>query len=190
MISSFSLYIDLPPTESGIFPVRCLLFPTSVASSLVTLRPVNPSFWRIRQFLGIPLFTGLYRHDEFPASNQDTAGPDGDATFTDLIASKPKEFITQTGTTLCAVDYAPHRKSVFHRTVSVDYGIVTKGAITLILDDGERVKLSAGDVIVQCGTIHEWVNEGDEWTRVFYTLIPSEKVKIGDKELDTEFRFS
>jgi len=133
------------------------------------------------------LFTGLYRHDEFPASNQDTTSTSGDVTFTDLIASKPKELVSRTGTTFKAVDTAPHSRSPFHRTLSVDYGIVTKGTITLILDDGERVKLSAGDVIVQRGTIHEWVNEGDEWTRVFFVMIPSEKVKIGDKELDTEF---
>lgn len=59
----------------------------------------------------------------------------------------------------------------FHRTVSVDYGIVTKGAVTLVLDDGERVKLGPGDVIVQRGTIHEWINESHEWTRVFFIMI-------------------
>lgn len=59
----------------------------------------------------------------------------------------------------------------FHRTVTVDYAIVMKGTMTLILDDGKRVKATAGDVVVQRGTIHEWLNEGDEWTRVFFILI-------------------
>ncbi|KLO08019.1 hypothetical protein SCHPADRAFT_917046 [Schizopora paradoxa] len=132
-------------------------------------------------------FTGLYRHDEFPASNQDTPGADGKVAFNDLIATKPKELVTPTGSTLWAVDTPPHNKSPFHRTESLDYGIVAKGTITLILDDGERVKLSAGDVIIQRGTIHEWINEGDEWSRVYFVMIASEKVKIGDKELGTEF---
>ncbi len=59
----------------------------------------------------------------------------------------------------------------FHRTVTVDYAIVTKGTITLILDDGEQIKASAGDVVIQRGTIHRWANEGDEWTRVLFVLI-------------------
>ena len=39
------------------------------------------------------------------------------------------------------------------------------------LDDGEQVKLGAGDVIVQRGTIHEWINDGDEWSRMFFVMI-------------------
>jgi len=131
---------------------------------------------------------GLYRHDEFPASNQDVPAQGEEIpTFVDHVASKPKELFSSTGTTLWAVDTAPHTKSRFHRTVTVDYAIVTKGTITLILDDGEQVKASAGDVVIQRGTIHQWANEGDEWTRVLFILIPSEKVKIGDKELEMEF---
>ena len=59
------------------------------------------------------LLTGLYRHDEFPASNQDVASSsDEKVTFIDLIASKPKELVSRSGTTFWAVDTAPHCKSV------------------------------------------------------------------------------
>ncbi|KLO08016.1 hypothetical protein SCHPADRAFT_835838 [Schizopora paradoxa] len=134
-------------------------------------------------------YIGLYRHDEFPASNQDTLKIGEEVPqFIDHVASKPTELFSSTGTTFWAIDTAPHSQSKFHRTVTVDYAIVMKGTMTLVLDDGKRIKASAGDVVVQRGTIHEWLNEGDEWTRVFSVLIPADKVKIGEKELDMEFR--
>jgi len=45
-----------------------------------------------------------------------------------------------------------------HRTESVDYGIVVFGEIVLVLDDGSRTPLQAGDVVVQRGTDHAWEN--------------------------------
>jgi len=134
-------------------------------------------------------FTGLYTHDKFPASNQDVSESSsttgGGVNFTDLITPKPKELFVRTGTKFMAVDIPPGSKSSFHRTVSLDYGIVVKGTLTLILDEGERVILGEGDVIIQRGTIHEWINEGDEWMRAFFVVMPSEKVEIGGKELDS-----
>lgn len=62
---------------------------------------------------------------------------------------------------------------------------------------------------MQRGTIHEWINESDDWVRMFFVMVgewrlwslkfyisgsnalnvvASEKVRVGDKELDTEFR--
>jgi len=175
-----------PPAHSSYPPVRRIVTGHSPSGKSIFLEDKTVHGHTFSENSDA-LFTDLYSHDGFPASNQDTIGTSGDVTFTDLIASKPNELISRTGTTLRAVDTAPHSKTSFHRTLSLDYGIVAKGTITLILDDGKRVKLSAGDVIIQRGTIHEWVNEGDEWTRVFFVTIPSEKVKIGDKELDAEF---
>lgn len=94
----------------------------------------------------------------------------------------------------------------FHRTITLDYGIVLSGSLTLILDDDKRAVLNAGDVIVQRGTIHGWVNEGTEWARVFFVLlrksrvsnllmknsrkvsIAAKNVQIGDKVLGPDFR--
>ena len=67
----------------------------------------------------------------------------------------------------------------FHRTLSLDYGILTSGRLTLILDDDQRVVLSAGDVFVQRGTIHGWLNEADEWVRMYYVML---------RELDDRLR--
>ncbi len=55
-------------------------------------------------------YIGLYRHDEFPASNQDIPAP-GES-FVDHVASKPEELFSSTGTTLWAIDTAPHSNSV------------------------------------------------------------------------------
>jgi mannose-6-phosphate isomerase-like protein (cupin superfamily) len=48
-----------------------------------------------------------------------------------------------------------------HRTATIDYQVVLKGEVVMLLDDSE-VKLQAGDVVVQRGTTHAWVNRGKE----------------------------
>jgi quercetin dioxygenase-like cupin family protein len=48
-----------------------------------------------------------------------------------------------------------------HLTPTIDFIILVKGQVRLVLDEGERL-LSPGDVVVQRGTNHAWVCEGDE----------------------------
>ena len=48
-----------------------------------------------------------------------------------------------------------------HRTRTVDYVAILSGEIDLLLDDSET-HLRAGDVVVQRGTNHAWVNRGTE----------------------------
>jgi mannose-6-phosphate isomerase-like protein (cupin superfamily) len=43
-----------------------------------------------------------------------------------------------------------------HRTDTVDYVVVLSGEVSLELDDGQTVRLSAGDCVVQNGTRHAW----------------------------------
>jgi mannose-6-phosphate isomerase-like protein (cupin superfamily) len=57
-----------------------------------------------------------------------------------------------------------------HKTRSVDYAVVMDGEIDMILDDGE-VHLAAGDVLVQQGTDHAWVNRGARPCRIAFVLI-------------------
>uniref|UniRef100_UPI0035C9F29D cupin domain-containing protein n=1 Tax=uncultured Sphingomonas sp. TaxID=158754 RepID=UPI0035C9F29D len=65
---------------------------------------------------------------------------------------------------------ASDRHASFHRTRSIDYGIVIEGEITLLLDKGETI-VRAGDVVVQRGTNHGWVNRGTKPCRVAFVLI-------------------
>ncbi len=57
------------------------------------------------------------------------------------------------------IEYAPGVTPRNHRTDSIDFAVVMSGEIDMELDD-EVVRLKAGDVMVQRGTIHNWVNNG------------------------------
>jgi mannose-6-phosphate isomerase-like protein (cupin superfamily) len=57
-----------------------------------------------------------------------------------------------------------------HKTRSIDYAVVMEGEIDMLLDDSE-VHLTAGDVLVQQGTNHAWVNRGTRSCRIAFVLI-------------------
>ncbi len=65
------------------------------------------------------------------------------------------------------------RHPAMHRTSSLDYIIVLKGEVTLLLDDGE-VHLKPFDVVVQRGTNHGWVATGPEPALLAAILIDAE----------------
>jgi quercetin dioxygenase-like cupin family protein len=62
--------------------------------------------------------------------------------------------------------------------------VVIAGAIEMELDDGVVVKLKAGDVLVQRGTIHNWVNRGTEDCVVAFVLISARPVTAGGVSLE------
>jgi mannose-6-phosphate isomerase-like protein (cupin superfamily) len=62
------------------------------------------------------------------------------------------------------------RQASMHRTKSIDYAVVISGEIDMLLDDSE-VHLKAGDVLVQRGTNHAWLNRGRENCRIAFVLI-------------------
>jgi quercetin dioxygenase-like cupin family protein len=57
-----------------------------------------------------------------------------------------------------------------HRTDSIDYAVVISGEIDMEMD-GTMVHLKAGDVLVQRGTIHNWINNGTEPCVIAFVLI-------------------
>ena len=65
---------------------------------------------------------------------------------------------------------AAARHPFTHRTRSIDYAIVLEGEIDMLLDDSE-VHLRAGDVLVQQGTNHAWVNNSNATCRIAFVLI-------------------
>ena len=69
--------------------------------------------------------------------------------------------------------HAPRHPAI-HRTRSLDYIVVLEGEITLLLDDGEVV-LKAGDVVVQQGTNHAWINRGTATCRLAMVFIDAEE---------------
>ena len=68
----------------------------------------------------------------------------------------------------------PPRHPAIHRTRSVDYVTVLEGEIHLLLDDGE-VLLKAGDVVVQQGTNHAWINRGSATCRLAMVFLDAEE---------------
>jgi mannose-6-phosphate isomerase-like protein (cupin superfamily) len=69
---------------------------------------------------------------------------------------------------------APPRHPGMHRTKTIDYAVVIEGEIDMLLDDSE-VHLEPGDVLVQQGTNHAWVNRGDKPCLIAFVLIDAER---------------
>ena len=65
------------------------------------------------------------------------------------------------------------RHALMHRTRTLDYAIVLDGEIDMLLDEGE-VHLKAGDILVQRGTNHAWVNRGDKPCRIAFVMVDAQ----------------
>ena len=65
------------------------------------------------------------------------------------------------------------KRTVMHRTRTLDYVVVIKGEIVLVLDDSE-VTLRAGDVVVQRGTDHAWENRSSQPARMAFFHIDAQ----------------
>ena len=68
------------------------------------------------------------------------------------------------------------RHPAMHKTKTIDYIILLKGDVTLILDE-EEVEISPFDVVVQRGTNHAWVNNGSEPALLIAVLIDSDLIE-------------
>lgn len=83
------------------------------------------------------------------------------------------------GTVLRHVDIPPNTACTMHRTVSLDYGAVLEGEVELLLDSGEKRIMKRGDVAIQRGTMHQWINNSStEWTRMLFVLQESAPLKV------------
>ena len=89
------------------------------------------------------------------------------------------------GTVFRVVEFGPGAAPRVHRTNSIDYAVVISGEIDMQLDDSE-VRLKAGDVLVQRGTIHNWVNRGDKPCVIAFALIDAKPVTVGGRTLHAE----
>lgn len=64
------------------------------------------------------------------------------------------------------------RHPFMHRTESVDYAVVLRGEIYMLMDEEEDdVLLKAGDTVVQRGTNHAWSNRGTETCLMAFVLV-------------------
>src|SRR5918995_2826413 len=86
------------------------------------------------------------------------------------------------GTIFRILEFAPGLAPRNHRTDSIDYIVCMSGEIDMELD-GTVVHLRAGDVMVQRGTIHNWVNRGTAPCVLAVILIAARSVEAGGKTL-------
>jgi quercetin dioxygenase-like cupin family protein len=82
------------------------------------------------------------------------------------------------GTRFAVIDFPPGNSARMHRTETIDYVVVIAGEIDMDLDE-ETVHLKAGDVMVQRGTNHAWVNRGNAPARLAFVLIDAVPLGIG-----------
>jgi mannose-6-phosphate isomerase-like protein (cupin superfamily) len=65
------------------------------------------------------------------------------------------------------------KRTVMHRTSTLDYVVVLSGEIVLVLDDSE-VTLRPGEVVVQRGTDHAWENRSSQLARMAFFHIDAQ----------------
>jgi mannose-6-phosphate isomerase-like protein (cupin superfamily) len=101
--------------------------------------------------------------------------------LTSVEATEPKErdftIMPVAGHLLRIIDiYPPQdggKRTVMHRTKTLDYVVVIEGEVVLVLDDSE-VTLKKSDVVVQRGTDHAWENRSDKVVRMAFFHIDAE----------------
>src|SRR5260370_6898821 len=75
------------------------------------------------------------------------------------------------------------------RTETVDYCIQLSGEVDCELESGEVVHLKPGDVLIQRGGLHTWVNKGSVPSVGAAVMIDAKPVEVDGKELGTVYPF-
>ena len=98
-------------------------------------------------------------------------GPTPEGTPLEKLEEATARAFEEMGASHERVDTSRHPS--MHKTKTIDYIILLKGDVTLLLDKDE-VRLKPFDVVVQRGTNHAWVNNGSEPALLIAVLIDSE----------------
>jgi quercetin dioxygenase-like cupin family protein len=114
----------------------------------------------------------IWSTESFPTDN--SGNDDGAARATGSTDSN--------GTVFRIVRYDPGVAPRNHRTASIDYAVVMSGEIDMEVD-GTTVRLRAGDILVQRGTVHNWINRGTEPCTIVFVLVAARPVERGGKLL-------
>jgi quercetin dioxygenase-like cupin family protein len=135
--------------------------------------PVRPGISRVE----------LWSADKMPVDNSEAAA-----------AAQRKGFVVRhnyvgsgQGNVCRVVEFAPGGAKFMHRTETLDYAILLKGECDLELDDGKTVHMNQGDICVQRGTIHAWVNNGSLPCVFAFILIDADPVEAGGQKLTTHY---
>ena len=114
----------------------------------------------------------IWSNDTLPANNDGNDDPSAKKIATTIDG----------GAVFRVISFGPGVTPRNHRTDSLDYAVVMAGEIDMTLDD-EVVHLKAGDVLVQRGTVHNWINKGSAPCIIAFVLISAKPVSIDGKPL-------
>jgi uncharacterized cupin superfamily protein len=91
------------------------------------------------------------------------------------------------GTTFRINEFAPGNARFTRRTETMDYVIQLSGELDCELDSGEVMYLKPGDVVIQRGAIHTWVNKGSVPAVIAFILIDATPDEVNGKEMRTVY---
>ena len=120
-------------------------------------------------------YSVIWSTEELPANNDGNDDP----------SNKKIPTAIAEGSVFRVVSFGPGVAPRNHRTDSIDYAVVISGEIDMELDDSV-VHLKAGDVLVQRGTIHNWVNRGSAPCVIAFVLIDAKPVEVSGKVLPAQ----
>ena len=89
----------------------------------------------------------------------------------DVLQNMAADAFERIGASHHRIDTSKH--PAMHKTDTIDYIILLEGDVTLILDK-EEVDIKPHDVVVQRGTNHAWVNNGNNPALLIAVLIDSD----------------
>ena len=125
----------------------------------------------------------IWSTDKMPVDNSEAAA-----------AAQQKGFVVRhnyvgsgQGSVIRITEFAPGAPKFMHRTETVDYAILLSGECDLEMDDGKTVHLKQGDIVVQRGTMHAWVNNGSVPCVFAFILIDADPVEAGGQKLTTHY---
>jgi quercetin dioxygenase-like cupin family protein len=82
------------------------------------------------------------------------------------------------GTRFSVIEVQPGNAGYMHRTDTVDFVICVAGEIEMRLT-AETVRMRAGDIMIQRGTDHAWINRGSVAARLAVVLVDGKPKRGG-----------
>ena len=116
----------------------------------------------------------IWTTEGFPVSNDGFEERNNGASGTTLSG----------GTVFRVLRLEPGNSPRVHRTDSIDYAVVMSGEVDMELEEGKFIHMKQGDVLVQRGTVHNWLNRGTEPAMIAFVLIDAKPVEVNGKVLE------
>jgi quercetin dioxygenase-like cupin family protein len=125
----------------------------------------------------------IWSTDRMPADNSEA----GEAAQRGGLVQRYNYVGSGQGTVVRVTEFAPGAPKFMHRTETVDYAILLSGECDLELDGGKTLHMTPGDIVVQRGTMHAWVNNGPVPCVFAFILIDADPAEAGGQALTTHY---